>query len=70
MLKALGDCDFYTTVTDNDQFVGRVREFPDLRTRPQKSALDAIDDIVTITRDKLARLDAAVAGLKAVPHNA
>lgn len=70
MTTALADCTFYTTVTDKGLFVGRVREFPDLRTRPQKSSLDATDEIITLTRDKIAQLDAAIAGMKAVARNA
>ncbi|OCB42532.1 hypothetical protein A5722_31005 [Mycobacterium vulneris] len=59
-IPLLDDCEFYTTaVTDGDGFIGRVKEFPDLRTRPHKRGLDALDDIMTRTAAKLAQLDAA-----------
>lgn len=57
-LPRLDDCDCYTERNDNGLFVGRVRQFPDLRTRPQKSGLDAIDEIVTLTRKKITKLTA------------
>ncbi|QFG10067.1 hypothetical protein SEA_IDENTITYCRISIS_48 [Mycobacterium phage IdentityCrisis] len=55
-IPLLEDCNFYTQVTDSGQFIGRVREFPKLRTRPQTNALDARTDIITLTRDKIANL--------------
>lgn len=63
-LPLLEECNFYTTLTDSDEFIGRVREFPDLRTRPHKTSLDATDDIITRTRTKLAHLSAAVSRQK------
>lgn len=63
-IPALKDCQFYTTVTDSGQFIGRVSQFGELRTRPQKSSLDATDAIITITRDKIANLLQAVAQQK------
>lgn len=59
-LVALDDCHYYTTTTADQRYVGRVREFPELRTAPQKSALDARGAIVTATRNKLADLAAAI----------
>lgn len=64
-IPRLDDCEFYTTRTNDGKFVGRVEQFPDLRTRPKALALDARDDIITMTRDKLARLDDAAMGHKA-----
>lgn len=58
---ALGDCEFHSEPNDNGMYVGRCREFPDLRTRPRKSRLDALDDIVTAVSAKLRKVDAAVA---------
>lgn len=60
-IPLLEECNFYITVTDDGQFIGRVREFPALRTRPRKTSLDASDDIITLTRDKIANLAAAIA---------
>lgn len=58
---ALGDCEFHTEANENGYHVGRCREFPDVRTKPRKSRLDAIDDIVNAVAAKLRRVDAAVA---------
>lgn len=63
-IPPLEDCQYYTTRTDNGQFVGRVREFPDLHTRPQQTALDAIDAIITATRTKIANLAHAAATIR------
>lgn len=60
-IPRLDDCDFYTERVDG-KFVGRVEQFPRLRTRPLKLALDARDAIITMTRDKLAQLDDATMG--------
>lgn len=56
-LPQLDDCEYYTDTTDSGKFVGRVRQFPALRTRPQDRAMDATDDIVTLTRNKLIQLN-------------
>lgn len=64
-IRPLEDCNFSAEVTDKGMFVGRVREFPDLRSRPQSKKIDALDEIITITRDKIARLAEAAAGFKA-----
>lgn len=61
-IPRLDDCEYYTTRTDDGRFIGRVEQFPGLRTRPKVLALDARDDIVTLTRIKLARLDDAAMG--------
>lgn len=69
MPKPLEDCTFYTERTaDGEKLIGRVAEFPKLRTRAYASALDARDAIVTLTANKLAELQASVDGLKAMPH--
>lgn len=59
-LPLIEDCWFYTTKTKDERFVGRVRQFPELHTAPQKSALDARDLIITATSEKLAELAAAM----------
>lgn len=60
-IPRLDDCDYYTEHLDG-KYVGRVKQFPALRTRPLKLALDARDAIITMTRDKLAQLDDAAMG--------
>ena len=57
-LPQLGDCDCYTEINDSGGYIGRVRQFPALRTRPQKTSLDAIDEIFSMARNKIARLTA------------
>lgn len=57
-LPRLDDCDCYTQINDSGKYVGRVRQFPDLRSKPQARRLDAIDEIVTLTRQKIIRLTA------------
>lgn len=66
-IPRLDDCEYYTDHTDSGQFVGRVKQFPKLRTRSKALALDARDDIVSMTRDKLARLNDAAMGHDAAP---
>lgn len=65
-IPLLEACDFYTELTDSGMFVGRVREFPRLRTRPQTNALDARTHIITLTRDAIAYAaqDQALAAIK------
>lgn len=58
-LPLVDECDYYTEPTKDGKFIGKVRQFPNLRTRPEKNALDARDAIITATRDKLADLNAA-----------
>lgn len=57
-LPQLGDCDCYTEITDSGTYIGRVRQYPDIRTRPQKTSLDAIDEVMSLLRNKIARLTA------------
>lgn len=57
-LPQLGDCDCYTEITDAGRYVGRVRQFPNLRSRPQRTSLDAIDEVLSLARNKIARLTA------------
>lgn len=65
MPQVLGDCQFAAELNDNGLWVGVCREFPDLRSRPRKSKLDAIDDIVAKVAEKLRQIDGRRAGHKA-----
>ena len=56
-LIQLPDCTFQTETNDRGQFVGRCREFPDLRTRSYRSRLDAVDAIVDQVRDAIRKRD-------------
>lgn len=53
----LGDCLFDAYPNDKGLFVGRCQQFPGIRTRPRKSRLDAIDEIIDLVRDKIRNLD-------------
>lgn len=56
MIPPIEDCNFAAKPTGKGTFVGRVREFPDLRTRPYEKSIDALDDIISQTRDRLAAI--------------
>ena len=58
-LPVLGHCEFAAVANDNGLFVGRCRQFPDMRTKPHTNRLDAVDAIIAAVADKLRRLDAA-----------
>ncbi|ORA23421.1 hypothetical protein [Mycobacterium aquaticum] len=64
-IPSLDDCNFYTVPTGDGQFIGRVREFPNLRTRRRDRALDALDDVITLTRNRIADLT-GIAALVAI----
>lgn len=55
MPKPLHECTFTAERLDSGHghFVGVCAEWPDLHTKPYRSRLDAIDDIVDQVRDKL-----------------
>ncbi len=47
-MRGIEDMQFATEPQRDGRFVGVVREFPKLRTRPYKSRLDAVDEIVRL----------------------
>lgn len=53
----ISDCLFAAEPDDKGLFVGRCQQFPGLRSRPRKSRLDAIDEIIDLVRDKIRNLD-------------
>lgn len=55
-MRGIEDMQFYADAKDG-KFVGRVREFSDLRTRPQHKRLDAIDEIITLTSNRIREID-------------
>lgn len=68
-LRPLNDHRFRVTTNDHGDYVGTVIEFPELRTRPHKRYLNALDDIVTQTRNKLRDLEDALNPItKAMPR--
>jgi len=60
-LPLLDECEYYTTANDaGDRFVGRVKQFPDLKTKALQSRADAANEIVTLTAARLRRLHGAL----------
>jgi hypothetical protein len=55
-MRALEDMNYRIENTRDGRYIGRVVEFPKLRTRPHRNRLDAVDEIVTIVRDRLAEI--------------
>lgn len=58
-LPLLDECEYYTTRNDAGRFVGRVKQFPDLKTKPYASRADAAEAIVNATAANLRRLHGA-----------
>ena len=56
-MKSIDEMTFHTDKQRGGRYVGRVREFRDLRSKPKTSALDAISEIVTITSERIRDID-------------
>jgi hypothetical protein len=52
-MKPLEDMNFSTEKQRDGRYIGRVQEFPKLRTRPHTNRLDAVDEIITTVRDRI-----------------
>lgn len=52
-MRGIEDMWFYTEQNRVGKFVGRVREFPDVRTRPYEKRVDAISEVVTLTSQRI-----------------
>jgi hypothetical protein len=52
-MRSIEDMRFSAEATRNGSFIGRVYEFPQLRTSPKRSRLDAIDEIITLTVERI-----------------
>lgn len=52
-MRPLAEMDFYVDTTKRGKFIGRVGEFPDLKTKAHKSRLDAIDEIVSLAAERI-----------------
>jgi hypothetical protein len=61
-MKGLGDMEFYTDTTRAGKFVGKVVEFPDLKTGAKASRLDAIDEIITLTAERIGDIHESMRG--------
>lgn len=60
----LSDCIFEAEANNRGQFVGRCRQFPDMRTRPHKKPHDAIDDIFAQVAEKIRYRDEAADNIR------
>lgn len=59
-MKGLGDMEFFTDTTRSGKFVGKVVEFPDLKTGAKAGRLDAIDEIITLTAERIGDIHASI----------
>lgn len=57
-ITRLEDCQTYTETNRRGKYIGRVRQFPDLRSSPQVKALDAITEVLHLAGEKITRLTA------------
>lgn len=55
-MRGIEDMGFTTERTRAGKFIGRVREFADLKTRPKANRLDAVDEIVRLTSERIAEI--------------
>jgi hypothetical protein len=52
-MKPLEDMNFHVQKNRDGRYIGHVNEFPKLRSRPHTNSLDAIDEIITLTRERI-----------------
>ncbi|MEW5810294.1 MAG: hypothetical protein AB1925_12655 [Actinomycetota bacterium] len=64
----LDRCDFYATTNKTGQFIGRCKQFPDIKTKPQTRKVDAIGDAVTAVSARIREIDGKRSGTEAAPH--
>ena len=67
-LKTVDECTYRAVANTKGKFVGRVDEFEDLRTKPCGTRAQAIDEIITLTAEKLRHLHAATDISKGAPR--
>ena len=60
----LSDCIFYAEANTKGKYIGRCRQFPDMRTRPHKSRTDAIDEVVDLVAEKIRYRDEAAENIR------
>ena len=60
----LSDCTFHAEANTKGKFVGRCREFPDVRTKPHKGTTDAINEIVELVAEKIRYRDEAADNIR------
>jgi hypothetical protein len=52
-VKSIADMGFSAEANRSGKFVGRVVEFPDLHTGAKSSRLDALDEIIALTAERI-----------------
>lgn len=52
-MRTIDEMEYSAEVQRDGRFVGRVWEFPRLKTRPFRSRIDALDAIVALTAQEL-----------------
>jgi len=52
-MKGIDEMVFYTERTPAGKLIGRVQEFPDLRTKPAAKAIDVLSEIVTLASERM-----------------
>lgn len=55
-MRGIEDMNFATAQNRTGKWVGTVFEFPTLKTRPFSSRLDAIDEIVRLTAQRISEI--------------
>lgn len=58
--KVFADCHFGTERNRRGLYVGVCEEFPDVRTAPRKSKLQALDDVMSEVSERLRYLDQSI----------
>jgi len=56
-VKNIEDMQFSCEPDSGGKFVGRVAEFPKLRSKPHTNRLDALDEIIRLAADRLREID-------------
>lgn len=56
-MKSIDEMEFYTEKRRDGWYIGRCREFKDIRTKATRSALDAISEIIALTSERIRDID-------------
>lgn len=61
-MRGIEDMQYAAERTRDGKWVGRVREFPKLRTGPKANRLDAISEIVSLTSQRIKEVQESMGG--------
>lgn len=56
-MRGIEDMWFEAEPQRDGRYVGRVREFPKLRTKPYANRLDALDEIIRLTSEEIREIN-------------